>query len=428
MIVKSALVWNGKEFSRRDIFIENGVFSEKSKGPVLDARGYFLVPGFVDSHAHVVGTGFSMFSVSFSTWDEFFKKDLKGNPIVGRGWSEEPDESVLRRLDGIEKPVFLIRRCGHKALLNKKAMEVLNVKERYLVENLEVIYEHVFKKNISKFYRSGEEEFLKHGVTFVQSDDLYGVSTEELLEVLKNSRIRLFEKLKARELKPELFGDLNSKVHVRGVKVFMDGSLGARTALISGEYDDGTHGVQLLTKEKLEELARFCDRYGLVLNVHSIGDEAVSLVLDVLERHPGHRIVHAQFVKEEDLKRARNTSFSVQPHFYFEDQPLLKNMKVNALLYPFRKMFEMGISISFSSDSPVSPCDPKYIAEHALKMGFSREETFHLLTEAGAKQVGIKTGRIEKGFRADFCLYERNPLLFEDDPVAVFVEGWKVYG
>ncbi|PLV57403.1 amidohydrolase family protein [Thermotoga sp. SG1] len=428
MIIKGALVWNGRKFVQKDLFVENGEFVEKSAGPVLDARGYFLVPGFVDSHAHVVGTGFARFSVSFSTWDEFFKKNLKGDLIVGRGWFEEPDEAVFQRLDRIEKPVFLIRRCGHKALLNKKAMEVLNVKERYLLENLEAIYEHVFKKNISKFYRSGEEEFLKHGVTFVQSDDLYGVSVEELLGVLKNSRVRLFEKLKPKGLKPEFFGDLNSKVHVKGVKVFMDGSLGARTALISGKYDDGTHGVQLLTKEKLEELARFCDRHGLVLNIHAIGDEAVSLALDVLERYPGHRIVHAQFVKEEDLKRAKNTSFSVQPHFYFEDQPLLKNVKVNALLYPFRKMFEMGISISFSSDSPVSPCDPKYIAEHALKMGFSRKETFYLLTEAGAKQVGIKTGRIEKGFRADFCLYERDPLLFEDDPVAVFVEGWKVYG
>ena len=327
----------------------------------------------------------------------------------------------------MEKPVFLIRRCGHKALINKKAMEVLNVKERYLVENLEKIYKYVFKKNISKFYKAGEEEFLKHGVTFVQSDDLYGVGVEELLEVLKGSRIRLLEKLKPKDLKPEFFGDLNSKVHVKGVKVFMDGSLGARTALISGEYDDGTQGISLLTQEKLEELAEFCDRYALVLNVHAIGDEAVNLALDVLERHPGHRIVHAQFVKEEDLKRARNIFFSVQPHFYFEDQPLLKSVTVNALLYPFRKMFEMGISISFSSDSPVSPCDPKYIAEHALKMGFSREETFYLLTEAGAKQVGIKAGKIEKGFKADFCLYERNPLLFEDDPVAVFVEGEEVY-
>ncbi|KHC94001.1 hypothetical protein Mc24_00465 [Thermotoga sp. Mc24] len=427
MIIKGALVWSGKEFVQKDLFVENGEFVEKSSEPVIDAKGYFLVPGFVDSHAHVVGTGFSKLSVQFNDWDELFERDLTGEVVVGRGWFEEPDGSVVERLDRIEVPVFLIRRCGHKAFLNKKAMEVLGVEERYLVENLEKIYEYVFKEKMAEFYRVGEEEFLKHGVTFVQSDDLYGVSVERLLSIIKHSRIRLFEKLKPKDLKPEHFGDLNERVHVKGVKVFMDGSLGAKTALISGEYDDGTQGVQLLTEERLEELSRFCDEHDLILNVHAIGDRAVSLVLDVLERHRGHRIIHAQFVQEKDLQRAKNTTFSVQPHFFFEDQPLLEKVKVNALHYPFYRMFKAGVSISFSSDSPVSPCDPKYIAEHALKMGFSRGETFYLMTEAGASQVGIKTGRIEAGYRADFCLYERDPLLFEDDPVAVFVEGVKIY-
>ncbi|PLV59069.1 amidohydrolase family protein [Thermotoga sp. KOL6] len=429
MILKGALVWNGNRFVQKDLFVENGVFVEKSHGPSIDVKGYFLVPGFVDSHAHVVGTGFAKDSISFSSWDELFEKlneRKQENVIFGRGWSEEPDGTTLKKLDEIEKPIFLIRRCGHKALLNISAMKVLGIKTRYIVENLEPIYEHVFKKELLKFYKVGEQEFLKHGVTFVQSDDLNGVEVEELLDVLKNSRVRLFEKLKYKNLRPHYFRDLSPKVHVRGIKVFMDGSLGAKTAFISGEYEDGTHGVQLVSKKKLEKLAEFCDEKSLILNIHAIGDEAVSVTLDVLEKHPGHRIVHAQLIKEEDLKRLKSASLTVQPHFYFEDLPLLKNIKVNALLYPFRKIFEMGISISFSSDSPVSPSDPKYVAEHALKMGFSREETFYLMTEAGARQVKIKTGKIETGFKADFCLYERNPLLFEDDPAAVFIEGERV--
>lgn len=425
MILKNALFWDGKTYRKSDLFVEDGKFSFSSGGPTLDVGGFFLVPGFVDSHAHLVGTGLSCAMISFSRWEEFFDSKVEGETVLGRGWEEFPPKEILTRLDEIDKPVFLFRKCGHVVLLNKKAMELFGTRERFLKEDLEEVYRFLFRGEIQRFFDIGESEFLKHGVTFVQSDDLHGVDLKTLKETLKRSKIRVFEKLnlKIHEISLECFGTIGDRVYVKGVKVFADGSLGAKTAYISGEYEDGTNGLLLVSKEELEEYAKFCSKNGLLLNVHAIGDEALSVVLDVLTKYPGHRVIHAQLVREEDLERSKNVSFSVQPHFFFEDQKLLKNLRVKALMYPFYEMFKRGLLVAFSSDSPVSPCDPKYVAEHALKMGFSREETFYLLTEAGARQVGVPTGKIAPGFLADFCLYERDPLLFEDDPVAVFVGG-----
>ena len=207
----------------------------------------------------------------------------------------------------------------------------------------------------------------------------------------------------------------------------MDGSLGAKTAYISGKYEDGSKGMKLLDDGTVKRYLQFCDESGLLLNIHAIGDLAVHDLLKLLKDHPGHRIIHSQFIFEEDIPFAKRVSFSVQPHFFYEDQELLKGLKIKGLKYPFLKMYEYGIDVSFSSDSPVSPCDPKYVLESALRMGFDLPTSIELYTYAGARQVGVKTGRIEPGFKADFAVYERDPTKLDEDPLMVFVNGEMVW-
>ena len=431
LIIKNALFWKEGDFVRGDLYIDKGVFSRKAEGEILNLSGYYIMPGFVDSHAHVLGTGLKKIGIDFSDVEDkntFLEKikDSKLPIVFGRQWDDRkffPNNEIL---DSVGKPLVIIRKCGHMALLNRKAMELFDIEERIVKEEkLQKIWEKITPMFLDEAFSLGEEEFLKHGVTFVHSDDMYGIGYEELVEVLKKSRIRIFEKLRLSvdDLNPEFFKQLSDRVTVKGVKIFMDGSLGAKTAYISGRYKDGSNGIKLLDDETVKRYMKFCDEHEILLNIHAIGDLAVHDMLNLLKDHPGHRIIHSQFMLEEDTLYAKFASFSVQPHFFYEDQELLKGLQIKGLKYPFLEMYENGIDISFSSDSPVSPCDPKYVLEHALKMGFDLTTSIHLYTNAGARQVNMKTGKIEEGFKADFAVYERNPLKLDEDPVMVFVNG-----
>ncbi|MFN4191049.1 MAG: amidohydrolase family protein, partial [Pseudothermotoga sp.] len=96
--------------------------------------------------------------------------------------------------------------------------------------------------------------------------------------------------------------------------------------------------------------------------------------------------------------------------------------------YDFLNLFKQGFKISFSTDAPVSPEDPKYVIEKALRMGFSLKEAIELYTVSGARSAGFDNiGEIKEGYVADFAVYERNPLKLEDDPVAVYVSGELVW-
>lgn len=431
MIIKNALFWKDGNFIKGDLFIDKGMFTQKAKGKTLNLLGYYIMPGFVDSHAHVIGTGLKKLGLDFSEVEDevSFMEKIKNSklPIIfGRQWDDRKFFPSNEIIDKIKKPLVIVRKCGHMALLNRKAMEFFNIEERIIKEEkLQKIWKKITPLFLEKAFLLGEEEFLKHGITFVHSDDMYGIEYEELVKILKKSKLRIFEKLRLPpdKLKSEFFKELTERVTIKAIKIFMDGSLGARTAYISGKYEDGSNGVRLLDDETIRNYLKFCDEHGIILNVHAIGDMAVHEVLKILKDHPGHRIIHSQFMFEEDLLYAKGVSFSVQPHFFYEDQDLLKGLKIKGLKYPFLEMYKRGIDISFSSDSPVSLCDPKYILENAMKMGFDLKTSIHLYTYSGARQVKERAGKIAEGFKADFTVYERNPLKFDEDPVMVFVNG-----
>lgn len=447
MILKNALVYQDGEFIKKDLHIKERLFVLNSSGPVLDLCGMYLMPGFVDSHAHVLGVGHKYGYLNLEQIDSQEKlfnliKNCNDRIIKGRGWSEQvlggyPDKNLI---DQINKPIVLKRRCGHIAVLNKTAMDVVGIykPDGVLRENeLDILEDKLKDENPEKFFDIGEYQFLRHGVTFVHSDDLHGVSWDQLKEILMNVKIRIFEKLYFANINDLIefdeFGDLTEKVHVKGVKIFADGSLGGKTAYLSVPYPDEEQyrGVKLLDSIQIEDFAKICSQKKVQLSVHAIGDAAVHEVAKVYQRYPNNRVIHTQLVNESDLPLLRESYFSIQPHFAFEDQELIEKRipkELNVLKYDFLNLFKQGYKISFSTDAPVSPEDPKYVIEKALKMGFSLKEAIELYTIAGAKTAGFDNiGKIKEGYIADFAIYERNPLKLEDDPVAVYVSGELVY-
>ncbi|MFN3691830.1 MAG: amidohydrolase family protein [Fervidobacterium sp.] len=453
MIVKNGLVWNGKDFEKRNLYILNGKFVSKEYykgsfiddlGPVVDATGLFVMPGYVDAHAHIIGTGMKLITVDLEKENisKLINKVISPNEkfIIARGWEYLPDNQELSILNSVNKPVLLIRKCGHVAWINDFLKRKIKSEDNLIYEEkIDNIWAHL-GDNSEEFYikafNNGINEFLRYGVTQVHSDDLHGISYNTLLNLLKTSKIRIFEKLCTTEPWNYEFGKFNNAI-IGGIKLFADGSLGARTAYMFEPYimesgvetNNSRFGVFILP-ENISEIILFAVEKSLQINIHTIGDKALHEVLNLLEKHRKHnnyknvRLIHLQFVKREDFGKLSDYYLAVQPHFYFEDRELLKQIKYE-MAYPFLEMYREGFQVAFSTDSPVSPADPKYVIENAIKLGFSREESIYLYTEAGSRMIDVKSGKIKEGYNADFCLYKNDP--FENNPVEVYIAGNKVF-
>ena len=166
-------------------------------------------------------------------------------------------------------------------------------------------------------------------------------------------------------------------VATRGIKLFLDGTLGARTAALSTPYadDPGSSGeLRVAVGEIPERVARWASR-GWLVALHAIGDRAVTLALDALERarRPSvgaHRIEHAQVVRRSDLPRFARAGVvaSVQPGHWGDDRRFLAarlGARPEVLAHPLASFTRAGATMVFGSDWPVSSWDPREILASA---------------------------------------------------------------
>ncbi|WP_448375121.1 amidohydrolase [Fervidobacterium sp.] len=428
MLIKNGYVWNGRIFEKKDLYVENGKFVNfTDSGPVVDATGLFVMPGWVDSHAHVIGTGMKLLThdLTKETLSDILSKTQE-NFVIARGWEELPDVGLLNKANLLKKPVILIRKCGHVAWVNDHLKDSIGKKENLLYEDeIEKVWSIFGDEFFKKAFEVGQNEFIRYGVTQVHSDDFHGESFETLKELLRNSKIRIFEKLYTKEPWKYEFGVYGIS-KIGAIKQFADGSLGGKTAYMLKPYKNSTNFGTFTLPKNFDDIVRFAEQNNIQINVHTIGDKALREVLNRFEKnkvHLRHRLIHLQFISKEDFPKLNRYYLSVQPHFYFEDIPLLESVSFE-MAYPFLEMHKAGYNMAFSTDSPVSPADPKYVLEKALKMGFTKEDTIYYYTEAGSKIAGYLCGKIDVGYYADFVLYQDDP--FENDPVAVFVNGKEV--
>ena len=164
---------------------------------------------------------------------------------------------------------------------------------------------------------------------------------------------------------------------VRGIKIFLDGTLGARTAALSVPYADdfGNRGTLRIPEGEIEERVSRWTRRGWAVAIHALGDRAVTLALDVLERAPRsamgpHRIEHAQVVRRSDLPRfaAAGIVASVQPGHWLDDRPWLEarlGHRPEVVVHPLASFARAGATLLFGSDWPVSSWEPARVLDAA---------------------------------------------------------------
>ncbi len=330
---------------------------------VMDLAGATVIPGFTESHGHLMGLGESRLSVDLTgtrSWPEIVAKAAaavgaakKGEWVLGRGWHEskwsEPPAPVVRGFqthDALsaatpDNPVVLERADGHAVIVNAKVMELMSIGHDsqapaggeiirdgrgaptgVLVDNAMSLV-HTPPSSDAQRERALDlalQECLSKGITSFHDA---GASSEDMALFKKYAQghklgPRLYVMVAGYDLlrrldKPEIgLGD--GFLTIRSVKLMADGAMGSRGAALLAPYDDDPKNSGFFTTppETILAAARYGLEYGFQVNVHAIGDRANRMVLDQFERafkeqprvkDPRFRIEHAQILDEKDIPR-----------------------------------------------------------------------------------------------------------------------------
>lgn len=257
------------------------------------------------------------------------------------------------------------------------------------------------------------------------------------------------------------FGD--EEVRLGGIKAFLDGALGSRTAAMLEPYENSSDtGVLVTQPEELTELVARATEGGLAVALHAIGDRAVRIALDAFasakEEHvgrwPRHRIEHAQHIHPDDQPRFAQIGIiaSVQPVHMLADIATCERQigERGKWAFPLQSLRRLGTHLAMGSDAPVEIIDPLSGMRSALLRqghdgspggGWYPEEKLtaqqalsgYTLETAYASGEEHLKGSLEPGKVADFVVLSHDLLttpaeeLAEAQVMATVVGGKPVY-
>src|SRR5678815_4123644 len=330
------------------IFVGNNADVKKyigDKTEIIDAKGQFVMPGFIEGHGHIHGLGASLINLNLmnvKNWDEIVamvadavKKAKPGDWIVGRGWHQEkwnpaPAKNYLgypyhEELDKVSpnNPVILSHASGHSIYVNAKAMEQAGITSstksptggEILKDNSGKIV-GVFSENamglvgraysawedqqskevqIAKWEHSiqlAEQDCLKKGVTSFEDAGSTFEQVEGMKQLAQQGKLNIRHWLMVREDNATLrahanvfpiINEGNGFLTVKAVKVSLDGALGSYGAWLLEPYTDrpGSTGENTFNIDSLKAIADFCWQDNLQLCVHAIGDRGDRGVINV---------------------------------------------------------------------------------------------------------------------------------------------------
>ncbi|HEX6851164.1 MAG TPA: amidohydrolase family protein [Candidatus Polarisedimenticolaceae bacterium] len=310
------------------------------------------------------------------------------------GWSSAraAREAILRL--PADEPALFARGDGHAAWLNGAALRALghpDAREPRLVE--EADYE-ALRRRLPAPTREERGAALRSGL-----EQLAAVGIDRVVDIVEPFSLDAWSELReAGELTCRIEAwlplDLDEEeaaalrrrfppgdpwIAVTTRKVFLDGTLGARTAAMLEPYADrGGRGELREEMGSILPRVRAAVACGWPVAFHAIGDAAVRLALDVAERVPEgrFRVEHAQIVDPADLPRFASLGVvaSMQPAHLRLDEAILEPAlgRRAAHAFPWTALARSGARLEFGSDWPVAPMDPRPGIEAAVAAGLDR--------------------------------------------------------
>ncbi|SHJ21058.1 hypothetical protein SAMN04488513_10336 [Pseudozobellia thermophila] len=455
------------------------ILEKYTSAEVLDAQGKTITPGLIDAHCHFYGLGQKQQVVDLTgtkSYDEVlekvkaFQKSRPSDFILGEGWDQNDWEvkefPTKDKLDSLfpDTPVALSRIDGHALLVNQKALDRAGigvdtkveggeiVKQDgkltgVLVDNpMDMVYAVIPSGNRAdqiKALKDAEGICLDYGLTTVNDAGL-DRSTIELIDSLHQTgdlSIRVYAMIGAWESNLKYYLKRKpyktERLNVRSVKVYADGALGSRGAVLKRPYSDkpGHYGAMVTPVDLIGDLAEKLARTEFQMNTHAIGDSANAVVLRtydrVLKGRPDRRwkVEHAQVIDTPDFDYFGNGIIpSAQPthatsDMYWAGDRLGEERMKGA--YAYKTLLEKAGIIALGTDFPVEQVNPlltfyaaiaRQDVEHYPEGGFhmeealSREEALRGMTiwAAYSNFEEDEKGSIEVGKFADFVIYDKD--------------------
>lgn len=460
----------------------------------FDGEGKTLIPGFVDAHGHVMGMGFAALTLDLSgarSLDEalarikaYAERYPNRQWLIGTGWNQESWDlgrfPTATELDSVvpDRPVFLARVDGHAVWVNSLAMKAAGIDAKtkaptggaiektdgqptgIFVDKAERLFARVIPQprpiERDLALMKAQEILLANGVTTIAD---MGTTMEDWQSYRRAGdkgqlKVRIISY--AAEIdnmiaiggpgpSPWLYDD---RLRLAGVKLYVDGALGSRGALLKEPYADraGHRGLALLTPAQLKNKMSRAAMDGFQTAIHAIGDAANAETLSAIEElqtsYGGDRrwrIEHAQIVDPVDLPRFARTGTiaSMQPVHQTSDRRMAEiRLGPNRLdgAYAWKSIIDSGAKLAFGTDVPVESANPF----PGLAVAMTREDEngqpfggwlprervtrieawrAYTLDAAFAGFADDRLGSLEPGKRADFVIVADDLLL--SSPAAI---------
>jgi predicted amidohydrolase YtcJ len=446
--------------------------------PRYELPDALVTPGFVDGHTHFLMWALGRRRVQLAgarTREEAVARVAAASPTQGwvigqgwdaNGWAHAPDRWSLDAVQG--RPVFLDSLDVHAAWVNSAALAAAGIDRStsdpfggrivrdatgeptglLLERAVELVSRHLPappEDLIDAALADAQAEAHRLGVT-----GIHNVEGEVALAGFR--RLDAGDRLRLRTLFHPPVASLPGLVAagarsgqgtpwltLGGVKMFLDGSLGSRTAWMLRPYEGSRdRGMPITDARDAEDAMRLAATNGIAAVVHAIGDAAVRRALDLMSPLPKaaipHRIEHLQCVDPADLGRAAVAGLvaSMQPAHLLTDIPLVDRHwgERGRGAYAFRSLLARGTTVVFGSDAPVATLDPRDGVFAALErrmdgaprgrwrpeesVGF--DDALRAYTVAPARAAGaLRRGTLEPGMDADFVAWRVPPGAVHDD-------------
>ncbi len=492
---------------------------------IIDCEGRTVIPGLNDTHIHLMLYGTKKKQVKIGeaksieeiidtcrAFMEAYPERTK-NGILAIGWNQErlaegrmPVKEDLDRIS-TDIPIVLRRACGHVLTANSLALEQILARgdmEQYPAELYEkdaagqlngILYEAAAMKGMTIIPDPSDaerdealvdamHEAASYGITSLQSNDISPNTGDEhqIERVTKKifdegrSPIRLRWQCFYREmdkLKASLESGVLSRraVYNQGrmltvgpLKLFKDGSLGGRSALMRKDYADapGVRGVATIDEETAKEFCRVAADAGMQVITHSIGDGAIDSMMNAYdsvwqEGNPlRHCLLHCQITDEEMLRRIRDRDYlvSYQPCYLNSDLYVVDSRVGSELARTsnaFGTVYQMiGRRMSLGTDCPIEKMNPFENIYCAVTrkdqsgyppQGYYPEECMDVSDAVDAYTINSAycefaedwKGRLKPGYCADLTVLDRDIFTVPSSeireilPVMTMVDGKIVY-
>ncbi|KAK7420573.1 hypothetical protein QQZ08_010332 [Neonectria magnoliae] len=389
-----------------------------------DLKGRTVLPGFVDGHMHLLLLGQALRKVGvehckslediLSTLRTYAKANPDVPRILAKGWmhSMTPDGVNASMLDDIDsRPIFVDTKDLHSTWCNSAGLAEMGIADMadppggtiqrdehgkpsgVLSEGavLAIAWPHLAEvaseqeridcmlAAFDSYHANGYTGMVEMAMDELSWDALLALREQRpdfsmriaaywLIRPANSREERARQVARAVELSKKYNKETSPDLRIVGVKIICDGIIDACTAYLSEPYAAAPSPPPVWTPEDLDPIVKQAADAGVQIALHAIGDAAIRMAVDALEKHaaPGgrHRIEHLELASPEDARRlgALGLTASIQPVHadpaILRAWPRLIGEHRCGRAFAYREFADAGALLALGSDSPTAPWNP----------------------------------------------------------------------